>query len=65
MKRSKFDLTTHPRLNIAFLGPTFDLWLAILKNCGEGGFEVGDDLASEYVGMEEVIGFFEVFVSEP
>jgi hypothetical protein len=39
--------------------------LAILKNCGEGGFEVGDDLASEYVGMEEVIGFFEVFVSEP
>jgi hypothetical protein len=39
--------------------------LAILKKLPGGGFEVGDDLASEYVGMGEVIGFFEVFVSEP
>ena len=31
----------------------------------EGGFEVFDDFLGENVGIREVVGFFEAFVSEP
>jgi hypothetical protein len=31
----------------------------------QGGFEVFDDFLGEYVGIREVVGFFEAFISEP
>jgi hypothetical protein len=31
----------------------------------EGGFEVFDDFLSQHVGIGEIVGFFETFVSEP
>jgi hypothetical protein len=31
----------------------------------QGGFEVFDDLPGENVGIGEIIGVFEAFVSEP
>jgi hypothetical protein len=41
------------------------------KICGdfaellEGGFEVFDDFLSEHVGIGEIVGLFEAFVSQP
>jgi hypothetical protein len=43
----------------------------VLKICGdftelfEGGFEVFDDFLAEKIGIGEVVGFFECFVSGP
>jgi hypothetical protein len=31
----------------------------------EGGFQIFDDFLGEDVGIREVVGFFEAFVSEP
>jgi hypothetical protein len=31
----------------------------------EGDFEVFDDLLGENIGIRQVVGFFEAFVSEP
>jgi hypothetical protein len=31
----------------------------------EGSFEIFNDLPSQYVGIGEIVGFFEALVSEP
>jgi len=31
----------------------------------EGGFEVFDDFLGQNIGVREIVGFFETFVSEP
>jgi len=38
---------------------------AISPELFESGFEVFDDFLGEDVGIGEVVGFFEAFVSEP
>jgi hypothetical protein len=65
LEGSKFDSTTHARLNIPFLDLSFDLSLAIWQNRAREAFGADNDLTSEDVEIGKVIELFGVLVSEP